>query len=496
MRIAKKREVLHKLKQLQIRQGIFAEYVEKGKETYSYEFLADWQTEAIELGNILEEEGRMSIVSRLETYCEQIYECSLMLNKKEKLLEEYRNLNEILREIESDIGELPAKMKIAFFPYKISMWDSLESIWEAASKDGNCECQVVPIPYYSKNNAGEIEQEYFEGQAFATRVPIMDYRTYFIEQEKPDVMYIHNPYDQYNKTTMVHPRFFSTELKKGGGVLVYVPYYVAGHCTKYEDMLAVCGNIGAIYSDYIIMQCANLKKAYACCGFPDKRLLILGSPKIDAIYKIKYKEYDVLKKWHSVIENRKVILLNTSISTSIQKQQWLECIRELIVPILQDERLALIWRPHPLLLNAVRALTKEEKQYDKLFETITGAPNAIIDDSETAEAAIKVSDAMISDYSSLVMQYSFTGKPVYLLTGKSTERKQHIFCDYFSNYFREDGISVEEFLEMVMQGTDRRREERILYAKNSMENTDGFCGEKIHQEIYTKAIERMDKWKR
>lgn len=382
------------------------------------------------------------------------------------------------------------KRKVAFFPYKISMWDSLESIWKAALKDERCECQLVPIPYYTKNGAGEIEAEHYEGDKFPAEA--LDYRTYFVEQEKPDIMYIHNPYDQYNKVTMVDPRFFSTELKKSGGSLVYVPYYMAGRCTKYENMLASCGNMGAVYSDYIIVQCENLKKAFEFCGFPEHRLLVLGSPKIDAIYQIEKKTYDVIEKWKSVIQNRKVILLNTSISTCIQSDGWLEQIREFIEPVLQNERLALIWRPHPLLLDTIQAMLKEGNQYGTLLEYISNAPNAIIDDSDTAEAAIKVSDAMISDYSSLVMQYTFTGKPAYLLTGKSVAENDHIFCDYFANYFREDGCSLEDFLAMVQKGEDPLREERLQRAKASVVNADGSCGESVHQVVYEKVCRRME----
>ncbi len=28
------------------------------------------------------------------------------------------------------------------------MWDSLESVWKAASKDKRCRCDVVVIPYF------------------------------------------------------------------------------------------------------------------------------------------------------------------------------------------------------------------------------------------------------------------------------------------------------------------------------------------------------------
>lgn len=491
MRLSDKSEYIQKCKGLQRKQELLAEYVKKYSGQQIYELLVELQSEALGLGNALEEKGQTALVTKLEIYCEQIYECSLVVEDAEEILNRYQKLQKLSANIEADIEAIQVKVKIAFFPYKISMWDSLESIWEAAERDENCVCQVVPIPYYTKDDAGKIQNEYYEGEKFALSAPVTDYRTYFIEKEKPDIMYIHNPYDQYNKVTMVEPRFFSTELKKGGGILVYVPYYISGYCSKYEYMLNACGNIGAVHSDFIIMQCENLKEAYAYCGFPEKRLLVLGSPKIDAIHKIKYKEYGTVDKWKSAIENRKVILLNTSISTCLQNHEWLDNIREFVEPVLQDDRLALIWRPHPLLLDAIQTLVKEEKQYGTLLDRITNASNAIIDDSETAEAAIQVSDAMISDYSSLVMQYSFTGKPTYLLTGKSTDRKYHVFCDYFSNYFRQDGVLLEDFLDMVIQGTDAEKEERLQYTANSMANTDGTCGEKIHQEIYRKVMESI-----
>lgn len=488
MRFAEKVRFLQKSKEIQKKEEILTDYISEYSEQDVCSILTELQTEAIFLGNALEEQGVDKLVKKLEAYCEEIYQCSLIYNETKAILEHCQRICKLSEEIRADIEAIPVKIKIAFFPYKISMWDSLESIWEAANNDERCECKIVPIPYYTKNSEGEAEEKYYEGEAFAKSVPIIDYRKYFLEQEQPDIMYIHNPYDQYNKVTVVEERFFSKELKKNGGILVYVPYYISGYCGKYENMLTTCSTMGAVNSDFIIMQCENLKKAYEFCGFPEKRLLTLGNPKVDAVLKIAKKEYGVIEEWKPIIQDKKVILLNTSIYTSVQSNEWMKKIRALIEPILQDERLVLLWRPHPLLLDAVKVLIKEEKQYKELFEMITNAPNAIIDDSNSAQAAMKISDAMISDYSSLIMQYNFTGKPSYLLTGKSENRKYCIFCDYFSNYFREDGYSIEDFLEMVIAGIDEKKEERVLYAKKSMVNTDGTCGEKIHQEIYKKAI--------
>ena len=134
-----------------------------------------------------------------------------------------------------------------------------------------------------------------------------------LEKEQPDIMYIHNPYDQYNTVTMVEPRFFSDELKAHGGILVYVPYYISGGCERYENLDIAYGK-GAVNSDYIILQSEAQKEAYKYWGFPERRLLVLGSPKIDAIVKLSEKQLELNTEWENVIQGKKVILLNTSIN--------------------------------------------------------------------------------------------------------------------------------------------------------------------------------------
>ncbi|MCM1237294.1 MAG: hypothetical protein NC489_45075 [Ruminococcus flavefaciens] len=45
---------------------------------------------------------------------------------------------------------------------------------------------------------------------------------------KPDIIYFHNPYDNWNLVTSVGPRFYSSNLKKYTEKLVYIPYFILG----------------------------------------------------------------------------------------------------------------------------------------------------------------------------------------------------------------------------------------------------------------------------
>lgn len=493
MRFTQKKKLLQAIETMKDAQCFVKEQCEQQQLEAAYEVLVQLQEMAVEIGNTLEEENcHKEIVAELEVYCERIYQCSMELANCELALSRNDNMLQQLGKIESAIIEINAKIKVAFFPYKYSMWDSLESIWEAASCDEECECQVVPIPYYTKDKEDKFSDLHYEGAEFEAVCPIMDYQEYFLEKEQPDIMYIHNPYDQYNTVTMVEPRFFSDELKAHGGILVYVPYYISGGCERYENLDIAYGK-GAVNSDYIILQSEAQKEAYKYWGFPERRLLVLGSPKIDAIVKLSEKQLELNAEWENVIQGKKVILLNTSISTFLNREDWLSSIGHLVETILAKEELALIWRPHPLLLDTIRALGKDkEEQYQQLVELITEAKNGLIDNSGDVAMAIKVSHAMISDYSSLVLQYTFTGKPCFLLSGSSRNRPKYIFCDFYSNYFLEDGITAEEFLDMLHNNKDFKEKERILTASASVENADGTCGKKVHVTIMQKWMETVN----
>mgnify|MGYP001012927917 CR=1 FL=1 len=116
------------------------------------------------------------------------------------------------------------KLKVAFFPYKISMWDSLETIYEAALEDKDCIVDVVPIPYHEKS-IEELTFKY-EGDRFSNVLNFRHYTEYNIEYEKPDIVFVHNIYDQNNTITRVYEKYFTSYIKKHTRMLVYVPYHI------------------------------------------------------------------------------------------------------------------------------------------------------------------------------------------------------------------------------------------------------------------------------
>ena len=125
-------------------------------------------------------------------------------------LQQFQNVNdkdqilnlcqEILQIILGNLqSEKKLKKDIVFLPYKASMWDSL---WLAAQKDkDHCNTYVIPIPYADRNPNQTAATWHNEADLFPEYVPVLDCKKINLEELHPDVIFIHNPYDNCNSVT-------------------------------------------------------------------------------------------------------------------------------------------------------------------------------------------------------------------------------------------------------------------------------------------------------
>jgi len=214
--------------------------------------LEQCQGYAIGLGESIEaSEGEGTVtVSLLEHYCEVVYQ----MYERVKLPAEVNGsqIHNILAEELIRIGnsikhDIHVRMEVVFLPYKASMWDSLESIWKAASQDPECDAYVIPIPYYDKNQDGSFGQMHYEGSLYPDYVPVTYYGDYDFARNRPDMIFIHNPYDNNNYLTSVHPFFYSKNLKRFTEKLVYVPYFTLGEPNSEDEREVGCISNFCIY---------------------------------------------------------------------------------------------------------------------------------------------------------------------------------------------------------------------------------------------------------
>ncbi|MDR2589841.1 MAG: hypothetical protein LBC71_02465 [Oscillospiraceae bacterium] len=413
------------------------EVIETLYEAQVSELYADCQEGALGVGEYIEEivgEGTAT-VSLLEEYCELIYKAS----NGEATQKELKNkLKQVEKSIVTELK--PNRIEMIFLSYKAAMSDSIESIYMAAKEDPNCDAYWIPIPYYDKNPDGSFGDKHYEGaEYYKENIVCTDYREYDIQVRYPDVIISFSPYDNLGKMTSVDPDYYFENLRNQTDMLVYVPYYV----TTFEAAkppFTQCP--GVLYSHKVIVQSEEIRECFIrdyneliklgyseeIYGKAEDKFVALGSPKFDAVINAKREDYKLPTEWQNLIQNpggskKKVIFYNTSITASLNNPgQYLKKVKYVLNTFKQHNDVLLWWRPHPLARTAYSGIYPElEKEYDDIVAEYRSAGWGIYDDTPDLHRAIVWSDAYYGDYSSVVLLYEVTGKPVLLQNAEKIE---------------------------------------------------------------------------
>lgn len=403
----------------------------------SEEILSHCQGTALSIGTWLEKlgGGAEAFVHILESYCEELYQMNGRFSNGSPCADLSDKIREELTRLQEGLSAcLPEdKREVVFFPYKASMWDSFESVWRAAKEDEGSEVYVVPIPYFDKNPDGTLGQMHDEGDAYPEDVAVVPWREYRLETRRPDLAFIHNPYDQCNYVTSVHPKFYTRELKKYVEKLVYIPYFVAA-----DDEVDphFCVTPGALYSDVVVVQSEKVRETYIreqeqwrrennCSDMPGEsqnRIVALGSPKYDRIYSVLESGTPLPEKWEEAIRRadgsrKKVVFYNTSLHSLLSWDERAVKKIEQVLSVFKRERenITLLWRPHPLIPAALQSMRPALwDQYRAVVERYKTEGWGILDDSADAARALAAGDAYYGDGGSLYEVYKELGKPVML----------------------------------------------------------------------------------
>ncbi len=417
MRKAQKQEVLNCINSLHQAHKEIKEVLNRRNYDTAQKMLSECQEFAVSLGESIEDmEGEECItVSYIEEYCEVLFrvfeEISNGKTNENKL---YKILNKQLLAVENSVkDDISVKKEVVFFPYKASMWDSLESVYLAAKEDPECDAYCVPIPYYDLNPDRSFGRMHYEGDEYPENIEITDWQKYNFEERKPDVIYIHNPYDNYNLVTSVHPRFYSSNLKKHTDTLVYVPYYsTSGGMSEAQSLCPAY-----IYADYIVIQSPKFR-SYFDKNIPDRKFLPFGSPKFDRVINKCKNQPEPPLEWKEKIAGRKVFFYNTSISEMLADTEvFLKKMNYVFECFEGREDVCLLWRPHPLLEASFDSMRPQYRHiYDALKKMFLEKNLGILDTTPDIADSVALSDAYIGGAgTSVTSLFGVVGKPVFIL---------------------------------------------------------------------------------
>lgn len=373
-----------------------------------------------------------------------ISDCS---SEQHEALEEYKKLinspeynadliKKAIDVFSQQIQEEKETYRVLFLPYKYSMWDSFESIFEAAKEDENCEAYVMPIPYYDKDQDRNLTEMHDESGLYPDNIGIISWQDNQIDEIDPDVIFIHNPYDGNNLVTSIHPEYYTNKLTSKNRIVIYVPYYVS--YTDDEETLTSIGG-AEFYADYVVTQSEWYKKRFEQLVDDYKKkddelndlivsydngnkFVVLGNPKYDKIRSLNKYEYPLRDDWKEKLldetgKRKFTMLLDTTLEILLGKREkMLDKIGDIIAFFEKKDDVSLIWRPHPLIKTMLRNMCPELiPTYLKLVNRCKKLKNCIFDDTNDMHMAMAWSDAFMGKNGSMIELYRVTKKPTIML---------------------------------------------------------------------------------
>ncbi|MCQ2550475.1 MAG: hypothetical protein MJ134_10615 [Lachnospiraceae bacterium] len=404
--------------------------------------LEDCQNVAIQIGQSIEEccgEGT-NTVHFLEEYCEYLYALHQALSS-----ENTDSIDEVCNCLKQSLWnakdcflrEISCRKAAVFLPYKASMWDSLEAVWQQYEKDPDWDAYIMPIPYFDKAPDGSLQTYHYEGDQYPKHLPIVSYQDIDLAELQPDCIYIHNPYDGGNYVTSVHPDFYASKLKEYTKKLVYIPYFVLAEPNPHnqasiEALSGFARTPGVFHAHEVIVQSENMRRCYIenlvqflgedTRFYWEQKIKGTGSPKLEKLKNTRKEDLEIPTSWQAKLycadgSRKKVILYNTSIAAFLQDSEAMLQKMQDVFGFFQHitEAVVLLWRPHPLLESTIRSMRPALlSTYQKLFDWYKEQDFGILDDTPDLDRAIILADAYYGDSSSLVQLCQAVKMPIMI----------------------------------------------------------------------------------
>ena len=216
---------------------------------------------------------------------------------------------------------------------------------------------------------------------------------------------------------------------------MYIPYFVLGEVNPENDeavkkIAHFCTVPGVVYADKVVVQSEDMRKVYIKAVTDwlgeekakelkiEDKILGLGSPKFDKVSSIRKEDVEIPKEWQKIIQkpdgsSKKIILYNTGVDALLKhSDKMLAKIKDVLRIFKENqEEVALLWRPHPLIRATIESMRPELwQEYSAIVEQYREEGWGIYDDTADMDRAVVLSDAYYGDPSSIVELFRKSGK--------------------------------------------------------------------------------------
>ena len=396
------------------------------------------QETAIELGNLCElycspakasdktnenqnVPGCTKTIEKLETICDRIFELHTLYadsnddNQTKSLISEIQNITEELSNILND--EVITTKTAVFICFKPEYFGVYRNEYDRLKAEGY-NIAVIPAPYSYKNYDGTTHDTAYITDGYPDDAELINYEEYDPSLYRPDIIYIQYPYDEWNSTTIIHDKYFSSKLRYCTDKLVYIPWFTVEEFKQsderqYHNMKDYVLMPALINADEVILQSENMRELYIT-----KLTEWLGEDTKSVWEKKIVASECENDKAHT--SKKKCIMYHVELSSFVQYDNCIDVINEKVKCLenASSDKLDIIWFQDSLFEKQLREIFPDKyKEYVNIrnntkLKCILSEPltpgsmeeNQIIDDI----------DAYYGDSCRWAMLSSVNGRPVMI----------------------------------------------------------------------------------
>lgn len=300
------------------------------------------------------------------------------------------------------------KVNVFFILQYPEMWNSFKTVFDAFSSDIRFNAVILAVP---KQNGVNFSNGSFEEKneaadyCYSNDLPFIDSRTnngwVNIKDLEPDIIFVQRPYDE------CMPKDYSLNKMSTVAILCYIPYgfeFVRNVHLEIEYNDNFLNNVFCCFADN--SETANFIRNRSKLDY------YLGLRKI---FDIGYPRFDLINQIGKNINSRSTVLWTPRWSTDEinDRSFFFDYIEVLKRYFVNNPKLNLIIRPHPLMFkNFIEKGVLTDIEVEHIKEGINNIENIKWDNNINYLDSFNESDILVSDFSSLIIEYFATNKPI------------------------------------------------------------------------------------
>ncbi|MBQ9608462.1 MAG: CDP-glycerol glycerophosphotransferase family protein [Lachnospiraceae bacterium] len=368
-------------------------------------------------------------------------------------------------------------IKVAYVVQMPEVWDKQQPVYEAMAKDERFDVSFIIVPKYDfqNNKIGEYGRE---RKFFHKKYPDAKFLLAInksgelinIAKYKFDYIFYERPYDIYLPDTLKASKV--CRISK----VCYVPYVT--HDSADKGRIFNRDFYRHVYMGFTNSEifCRNLKKSFSEKNLKYHKFVNLGYPILD-----------ICRTLEDIPHDKKCIMWapRWAFTKEIGGSHFLDYKDEMLDFALDNKSVDIVERPHPLMFpNIIKTgiMSENEVQnYKKKCEE-----NCIkFDNNMMIEDSFKKTDILISDWSSILWLFFYTGKPI-IYCPCDVELSEELDEIVKLMYIAESWEDVKRILDDLLNGNDYMKEQREHYLelqKNKYNDATGSILEFVYDDF-------------